>query len=729
MIVVSLPPTSDLARFVGLLWRPGDVREVRIPTPGRIDSGYFDSPEALIAAVGPLDGRDNMYLTVNPVTPALLARAANRIKQRTRTTTGDTQVVRRCWLPIDIDPTRPSDISASEEEREAALEVTRQVWVYLNDRGWPEPVVAMSGNGYWILYPIDLPNDAASKALVDGVLKHLADRFNTPAVSIDATVSNASRIVALIGTLKVKGDATPDRPHRRSGLLRTPKELIPVPAEKLAELVPVIADSRPLVVVSGDRMPEGWVAKLLDSAGVTYRTGTRKGRVWHKLDRCPFHPDDDQGGDCGVGEDADGKAVSHCFHNRGADKTWQDFKAALGLETGTTTVIPSRTPERRVIGAGIDAADLLALDLPPIRWIVPDLIAEGTTIIASPPKVGKSCFVYQVVVEAALGGELLDRKVERGSALYLALEDGKRRGQTRLRAALAGREMPRGFLEVRWDAQNIGQGLEEDISAWLGTHPDAVIVAIDTLQKVRPHTTGKRGAYEVDVDDLGRLQALFRDRRVALLIVHHARKDASDDFLASVSGTYGITGSADTIIVIKRKRIEAFGQIYVTGRDVSDAEISVRFDGLLWNSAPASLAEASFERLEVFRVIEAEGPIFPAAVADKTGLSRTSVQNMVSKLVDQGTVARTTKGYVTGTGVTLRVISDDSDDSPSRAHARTTNPDDSDDSVVTGVIEDTTHARGSEWAHPCHDYARHQAAHRRTPDGWTCDACYPEDIA
>ena len=302
------------------------------------------------------------------------------------------------------------------------------------------------------------------------------------------------------------------------------------------------------------------------------------------------------------------------------------------------------TPEP---GPGIDAADLLALDLPPLRMVVPDLLPEGTTILAAPPKVGKSCLVYQIAVEVALGGSLFGRRVEPGSALYLALEDGHRRGQERLRAALGGRTMPRGRLEVRWGARRIGAGLEEDIAAWLDGHPDAALVAIDTLGRVRPGSDGRRNAYEVDVEDLGRLQGLFRDRPVALLIVHHTNKDSRDDFLALVSGTYGLTGSVDTIIVIRRKRLEAFGAIAVTGREVAESELAARFDGMTWQEAPDSLAEASFERAEVYRVIEEAGPIFPKAIADQLGLSRTSVQNMTSSLVADGAIARTGRGYVT----------------------------------------------------------------------------------
>jgi DNA-binding Lrp family transcriptional regulator len=317
----------------------------------------------------------------------------------------------------------------------------------------------------------------------------------------------------------------------------------------------------------------------------------------------------------------------------------------------------------KALPAPIDAADLLELDLPALVEIVPGLLVEGTTVVASPPKIGKSCLIYQMAVEVALGGDLLGRTVAGGSVLYLALEDGRRRGQVRLRAALDGRTLPHGRLDVQWSARRIGEGLEDDLAGWLDEHPDARMVAIDTLQRVRPPSSGRRGAYEVDVEDLGRLQTLFRDLSAALVIVHHSRKEAGDDFLASVSGTYGITGSADTIVVLKRKRLEAFGSILVTGREIADAEIPVRFDGLTWHDAPQALSEASFERAEVYSVIEKVGPIFPAAIAEQLGMARTSVQNMVGKLVERGAVARTTGGYVVAGGRAWSSIPDDSSDS------------------------------------------------------------------
>lgn len=295
---------------------------------------------------------------------------------------------------------------------------------------------------------------------------------------------------------------------------------------------------------------------------------------------------------------------------------------------------------------GIDAADLLAQAFEPLAYAIEDLLPEGTAILAAEPKIGKSWMAYQMCVEVALGGKFLGRRARRGSALYYALEDGPRRGQDRLRKALRGRRMPKGALEVRWAGRPIGRGLEEELVEWLDSHPDAVLVVIDTLQKVRPPSSGKRGSYEVDVEDLGRIQDVFRDRRVALLIVHHARKAKGDDFLAQVSGTFGITGSADTTLVLKRKRNDDAGTLDITGRDVMESELFVRFDPVgLWQGTPGVTVVGSGVQKAIHQWLADNGPEFPLEIGKAIGMSRVQVQQSIGEGVKKGFFRKTKQGY------------------------------------------------------------------------------------
>lgn len=328
--------TASVERYVRLLWQPGDVREVRVPKADgyRTHAGYFDDPATLADAASLLDGGANIYITINPVDPALLARALNRIT-RLDSTTSDKDILNRRWLPIDIDPKRPSGISATGEEVENAKVAADLILKYLEAEGWGRPIVSLSGNGYQLLYPIDLPNDQQATTLVAGALGHLAGKFGSDSVTIDTTVSNAARIMCLVGTKKVKGDSTPERPHRLSELIDAPDELAPISLDVLSALVPATNRTRANAGArDSDRGASGWVRNLLDKAQIVYREQPpdAAGIIWYGLEHCPYHPDDGEPWQCGVGQAPDGRATGKCFHDRGVGKGWRDFKSDLGLD-------------------------------------------------------------------------------------------------------------------------------------------------------------------------------------------------------------------------------------------------------------------------------------------------------------------------------------------------------------------------------------------------------------
>ncbi|MBI4498626.1 MAG: hypothetical protein HY689_12080 [Chloroflexi bacterium] len=335
--------------FLRLFWREGDVREVRIPKHNRFNhtaAGYFDDPEKLAAAAVRWDGRANIYLTLNFVNRALLARAYNRIDDRAEHTTADVDVEGRRLFFLDVDPVRAAGISSTDEETSAARVVLDEAVDHLRDLGWPEPIIAMSGNGWYALFSLDLPNTPEVTALISQLLKTLAGRFDTKAAHIDTTVSNPSRIVGLVGTLKVKGDSTDDRPHRRSHVVSVPDEIIPVTEQQLREAADVLQSQRRAYPEPepGIKRPQtqrtggiGHLVDLLNAAGLEYKEQPpdAAGITWYHVRRCPWHADGPEF-ECGVGQKLpDGPFAAHCFHNRGAGTGWQEWKEALGLGRGT----------------------------------------------------------------------------------------------------------------------------------------------------------------------------------------------------------------------------------------------------------------------------------------------------------------------------------------------------------------------------------------------------------
>ena len=254
----SIIDAEEIIRTLKVFHDPAQITEIRVlnaTTPSlklpHTRSGYFDAehidwvPSELVT----ITSASGIYFTPNPVKPCLLARASNRIKLADRgETTSDAEITHRHWLLVDIDPKRSAGISSSDDEHNAAEAKGREIMAALSDEGWPMPIFADSGNGFHLVYRIDLPTDDGG--LVEGVLKALAERFDNAIVKIDTCVANPARIWKLYGTLSAKGDATPDRPHRMSKLVQVPDAPTPVPQEKLEELAarlpaPTPAPSRP----------------------------------------------------------------------------------------------------------------------------------------------------------------------------------------------------------------------------------------------------------------------------------------------------------------------------------------------------------------------------------------------------------------------------------------------------------------------------------------------------
>jgi hypothetical protein len=268
------------------------------------------------------------------------------------------------------------------------------------------------------------------------------------------------------------------------------------------------------------------------------------------------------------------------------------------------------------------AEELMARVFPEPRWAVPGILTEGVSILAGKPKLGKSWLALNVAVAVACGGRALGViEVDAGPVLYLALEDGQKRLQDRLRKTLAGDPIPKNlFLQTEWKCFDDGGLLL--LKEWLQDHSDARLIVIDTLKRVRPHERANGRLYDGDYDSIGPLGDLARAHNCAVLVVHHTRKMDSDDPLDLVSGSLGLTGAADGVLVLKRVRGEADAVLHATGRDFEDKEIALRWDAELtvWRMlGDAAEYRLSNERREVIALLKKSGPLGPKAVADSLG--------------------------------------------------------------------------------------------------------------
>jgi len=328
----DVTPRADLVHIVeslALVLEPGSVAELRVPnTHQRTVSGCFDSEHRgqMAEAAARWSGKaPGVYAILNPIMPDLLARAANRYVPYAKHTTGDAEILRRRWLPIDLDPKRPAGISSTEEEHDAAFRRSGVVRDFLRSLGFPDAslLLADSGNGGHILVRIDLPNDAQSSHLLQDCLRTLDLHFSDSTVAIDQTTFNAARVWKIYGTLAAKGDDTVERPHRLAYLEAIPSLVTVAPADALKRLASMARNAP--VWKSGNK-PVGnvdlaaWVEEHLGGLVVAQGPWGDGGWKW-VLNPCPWN-EEHTNRSAYIVRLSTGAIAAGCHHNGCAGKDW-----------------------------------------------------------------------------------------------------------------------------------------------------------------------------------------------------------------------------------------------------------------------------------------------------------------------------------------------------------------------------------------------------------------------
>lgn len=290
----------------------------------------------------------------------------------------------------------------------------------------------------------------------------------------------------------------------------------------------------------------------------------------------------------------------------------------------------------------ISANALQTKTFPPLRYAIDGYIAEGLTLIAGKPKIGKSWLALDFAMAVATGGLALGSvRCQKGPVLYCALEDNHRRLHRRMSKLYGDVENWPPELHFATQVRRLGDGLIDDLREWIERHRPRLVI-IDTFAGVRPQ--GRRDGYEADYSALAPLQELAGELRVSILVIHHLRKMPSDDPFDMISGTTGLTGSVDNPFVLHRGKQGV--TLYGRGREIEEMEKALEFTGAMWKVlGDATEVRRSDERGAILEVLgSADEPMGPKEIASALGWKADNIKQLLFKMHKDGEVKKRGRG-------------------------------------------------------------------------------------
>jgi len=302
---------------------------------------------------------------------------------------------------------------------------------------------------------------------------------------------------------------------------------------------------------------------------------------------------------------------------------------------------------------GMTAADLLQKQFAPPQYVVEGVIPEGVTLLASPPKIGKTFLCLNIAVAVATAGKALGKAdVQEGRVLYVDLDGSERGAQSRLKDMLKEAEADAMEDLSRFDYYSEFPRVDEEEPAdalaylrrYLGEFDDVELVIFDTLADVRPKTSGTRNMYEVDREALNPFRDLIHDHNTSAIFVHHTNKSNSGDHVRRVSGSSGLASAVDNIIIMSKERGQHDAELQITPREEEEVSLRLSFDPHVktWRlEGPAEQFAKTKERQEVLDTLVdltnggRKESVGPKEIADANDdLEYDNVRYLLTKMVD-----------------------------------------------------------------------------------------------
>lgn len=583
--------------FVG----EGGFTEVRIL--GKFQySGYFKSFDNLCRQLEPYTEMDDeqIYFVLNQIDESVYGRPqCEKFLKSVKVSTNDNDIVRRRFLMIDCDAIRKSSTNSSEEEYNAAIQKARDIFVFLREKGFPDPIVCTSGNGAHLQIPVDLPADEETTETIKRFYKYLASQFTDNQVDIDQKVYNLARLCKTYHTWAKKGANIPDRPWRKAEILYVPQELIPAPIEKIEELADLAPNDDPKPQPA---MQQRYAYKApfdirswLSQHSVSYREKSSGGSTVYELEQCPWidSHSDRKKWDSAVFVGADGKITFNCTHSHCSGRTWRDFRlhyepdayskpfdGPVVRQWGPAGQVAQRKPsvkeEVPELGSkwlsmsvikklNLDDVEFVATGFPSLDKDIYGLVMGEITILSGSTASGKSSLLNTILLNVADQG--WKSAIWSGELPASMLKNW-------IQTAAAGRRRL-APSKIRQGSFYVPERASTAIDSWLdgklyiynndyGTKWEQIFSDMETLLSHGVRVFVLDNLFTLDIDIFGgdtnrrqkeliiQVKEFAKKNSIHIILVAHPRKTNAFIRRTDISGSSDIANAADNVFIIHR---------------------------------------------------------------------------------------------------------------------------------------------------------------------------------
>ena len=371
--------TNNITKAIQLLHSDDELFEIRLINGGYNASGYFTSADTAIKNLQEFHPEwnartktaraANIFITLNPINMSCYSRKQHDcFIENAQPTTKDNEITALHWLLIDLDPKRLSGVSSSDEELELAKRKARIIHDFLSDRGFKEPIRAMSGNGIHLVYRFDVPNTAENVVVFENALKVLSEKFSDEEVEVDTTVFNPARICKLWGTIAQKGATTPERPHRKAYIEPSVPSSVDVNDFTLLQTLSAeIEENKPSAPVQDTMQTEKKgkfdLQKFISDHNIPVKSieNTLDGTVKYILEHCLFDASH-KGKDAAIFQKPDGSLGYKCFHNSCSDKHWKDVRLLFEPDAYDKKADNNTKREKKLSVYDVDGTGILTIE-------------------------------------------------------------------------------------------------------------------------------------------------------------------------------------------------------------------------------------------------------------------------------------------------------------------------------------------------------------------------------